>query len=108
MSKAEIFVEGDYVVYPTHGVGKVERIATEEIAGHILAVQNSTGGAVGSAARPARIFSKVVLPQPEGPTSATNSPAATSKLTSETARNSGATTQNGAPTGVGSRPGLVS
>jgi CarD family transcriptional regulator len=35
-SKAEIFIEGDYVVYPTHGVGKVERIATEEIAGHRL------------------------------------------------------------------------
>ena len=35
-SKAEIFVEGDYVVYPTHGVGKVERIAIEEIAGHRL------------------------------------------------------------------------
>jgi CarD family transcriptional regulator len=35
-SKAEVFVEGDYVVYPTHGVGKVERIATEEIAGHRL------------------------------------------------------------------------
>jgi CarD family transcriptional regulator len=36
MAKAEIFVAGDYVVYPTHGVGKVERIATEEIAGHTL------------------------------------------------------------------------
>ncbi len=36
MAKAEIFVEGDYVVYPTHGVGKVERIAIEEIAGHKL------------------------------------------------------------------------
>ena len=36
MAKAENFVEGDYVVYPTHGVGKVERIATEEIAGHKL------------------------------------------------------------------------
>jgi CarD family transcriptional regulator, regulator of rRNA transcription len=36
MAKAEIFVEGDHVVYPTHGVGKVERIATEEIAGHKL------------------------------------------------------------------------
>jgi CarD family transcriptional regulator len=36
MAKAEIFVEGDFVVYPTHGVGKVERIATEEIAGHTL------------------------------------------------------------------------
>jgi CarD family transcriptional regulator len=35
-SKAEIFVEGDFVVYPTHGVGKVERIAVEEIAGHRL------------------------------------------------------------------------
>ncbi len=36
MAKAEIFVEGDHVVYTTHGVGKVERIATEEIAGHKL------------------------------------------------------------------------
>jgi CarD family transcriptional regulator len=36
MAKAEIFVEGDHVVYPTHGVGKVERIAIEEIAGHKL------------------------------------------------------------------------
>ncbi len=36
MAKAETFVEGDHVVYPTHGVGKVERIATEEIAGHKL------------------------------------------------------------------------
>ena len=35
-SKAENFVEGDHVVYPTHGVGKVERIAVEEIAGHSL------------------------------------------------------------------------
>ena len=32
----ETFAEGDHVVYPTHGVGKVERIATEEIAGHKL------------------------------------------------------------------------
>ena len=36
MAAKEDFVEGDYVVYPTHGVGKVERIATEEIAGHRL------------------------------------------------------------------------
>ena len=36
IAKAEVFVEGDHVVYPTHGVGKVERIATEEIAGHKL------------------------------------------------------------------------
>ncbi len=36
MAKAEDFVEGDHVVYPTHGVGRVERIATEEIAGHKL------------------------------------------------------------------------
>ncbi len=35
-SKAETFVEGDHVVYPTHGVGKVERIAIEDIAGHRL------------------------------------------------------------------------
>ena len=32
----EPFAQGDHVVYPTHGVGKVERIATEEIAGHKL------------------------------------------------------------------------
>ena len=36
LAKAEKFAEGDYVVYPTHGVGKVERIAHEEIAGHKL------------------------------------------------------------------------
>ena len=36
MAAKETFVEGDYVVYPTHGVGKVERIAHEEIAGHKL------------------------------------------------------------------------
>ena len=36
MAKAEDFAEGDHVVYPTHGVGRVERIATEEIAGHKL------------------------------------------------------------------------
>jgi CarD family transcriptional regulator len=35
-AKAEVFHEGDHVVYPTHGGGKVERIATEEIAGHKL------------------------------------------------------------------------
>jgi CarD family transcriptional regulator len=35
-AKPEKFSEGDYVVYPTHGVGRVERIATEEIAGHKL------------------------------------------------------------------------
>ncbi len=32
----EIFTEGDHVVYPTHGVGKVERIVTETIAGYQL------------------------------------------------------------------------
>ncbi|MEO9190889.1 MAG: CarD family transcriptional regulator [Acetobacteraceae bacterium] len=36
MAAAETFIAGDHVVYPTHGVGKVERIATEEIAGHKL------------------------------------------------------------------------
>jgi CarD family transcriptional regulator len=34
--KAAQFNQGDHVVYPTHGVGKVERIAIEEIAGHKL------------------------------------------------------------------------
>ncbi len=32
----ETFVEGDHVVYPTHGVGKIERIVTESIAGYRL------------------------------------------------------------------------
>ena len=36
IAKAENFAEGDHVVYPTHGVGKVDRIAVEEIAGHKL------------------------------------------------------------------------
>lgn len=36
LGKEEHFVEGDYVVYPTHGVGKVEKIAAEQIAGHTL------------------------------------------------------------------------
>jgi CarD family transcriptional regulator len=36
LAKEENFVEGDYVVYPTHGVGKVEKIAVEDIAGHRL------------------------------------------------------------------------
>jgi CarD family transcriptional regulator len=36
LAKEEVFVEGDYVVYPTHGVGKVEKIAIEDIAGHRL------------------------------------------------------------------------
>ncbi len=35
-SESGTFEEGDHVVYPTHGVGKVERIAVEEIAGHKL------------------------------------------------------------------------
>ena len=32
----EIFLEGDYVVYPTHGVGKVASIERQRIAGHEL------------------------------------------------------------------------
>lgn len=36
MAAPETFAAGDHVVYPTHGVGKVERIAVEEIAGHRL------------------------------------------------------------------------
>jgi len=35
-NKDETFAEGDHVVYPTHGVGRVDKIATEEIAGHKL------------------------------------------------------------------------
>ena len=35
-NKDESFAQHDYVVYPTHGVGKVEKIAVEEIAGHKL------------------------------------------------------------------------
>jgi len=35
-TKDETFAQGDHVVYPTHGVGRVDRIAVEEIAGHKL------------------------------------------------------------------------
>ena len=35
-TKDETFAENDYVVYPTHGVGKVEKIAVEDIAGSSL------------------------------------------------------------------------
>jgi len=35
-NKDESFAEGDFVVYPTHGVGRVEKIAVEDIAGHRL------------------------------------------------------------------------
>jgi CarD family transcriptional regulator len=35
-SRTSLFRRGDFVVYPTHGVGKVERIGLEEIAGHQL------------------------------------------------------------------------
>ena len=35
-NKDETFSEGDHVVYPTHGVGRVEKIAIEDIAGHRL------------------------------------------------------------------------
>jgi len=36
LAPLETFIEGDHVVYPTHGVGKVERIVTETIAGYQL------------------------------------------------------------------------
>ena len=32
------FAAGDLVVYPTHGVGKITAIETQEIAGHTLSV----------------------------------------------------------------------
>ena len=35
-SKFAIFTEGDHVVYPTHGVGRVAKVGTEEIAGGTL------------------------------------------------------------------------
>src|SRR5215468_3748179 len=45
----------------------------------IFSPRSFTSPALG-ARRPARIFSRVDLPHPEGPTMATNSPSATSKL----------------------------
>lgn len=36
MIENEAFLEGDYVVYPTHGVGKVASIERQRIAGHEL------------------------------------------------------------------------
>ena len=36
MAEDLMFSTGDYVVYPTHGVGKVIDIETQEIAGHKL------------------------------------------------------------------------
>jgi len=36
MAEELLFSEGDFVVYPTHGVGKVLGVETQEIAGHEL------------------------------------------------------------------------
>jgi CarD family transcriptional regulator, regulator of rRNA transcription len=38
MSENLSFGEGDFVVYPTHGVGKIVGVETQEIAGHRLSV----------------------------------------------------------------------
>ena len=38
MPDKSIFGTGDFVVYPTHGVGKILGIETQEIAGHTLSV----------------------------------------------------------------------
>ena len=38
MSEKMMFGEGDFVVYPTHGVGKILGIETQEIAGYSLSV----------------------------------------------------------------------
>lgn len=38
MSKDVSFASGDLVVYPSHGVGKLEKIETQTIAGHELKV----------------------------------------------------------------------
>jgi CarD family transcriptional regulator len=37
-SEKPSFIIGDLVVYPTHGVGKIVAIETQEIAGHTLSV----------------------------------------------------------------------
>lgn len=36
MAKAPLFKPGEFVVYPTHGVGKVINVEIQEIAGHRL------------------------------------------------------------------------
>lgn len=36
MSNQMTFIPGDHVVYPTHGVGKVVAVETQQIAGHEL------------------------------------------------------------------------
>ncbi len=38
MSKENAFRKGDFVVYPTHGVGKVLGVESQEIVGHSLQV----------------------------------------------------------------------
>ena len=38
MSKKKAFSKGDYVVYPTHGVGQVTGIEKQEISGTKLEV----------------------------------------------------------------------
>jgi CarD family transcriptional regulator len=38
MSEKPLFAVDDLVVYPTHGVGKIVGIETQEIAGHMLSV----------------------------------------------------------------------
>jgi CarD family transcriptional regulator len=37
-SEKPVFAVDDFVVYPTHGVGKIVAIETQEIAGHTLSV----------------------------------------------------------------------
>jgi CarD family transcriptional regulator len=36
MSETMGFQQGDFVVYPTHGVGRVDRVGVEVVAGHLL------------------------------------------------------------------------
>src|SRR5919201_5415189 len=38
MAEKASFGPGDFVVYPTHGVGKIMGVETQEIAGHTLSV----------------------------------------------------------------------
>jgi CarD family transcriptional regulator len=35
---AQMFSKGDFVVYPTHGVGRIDRVGPESVAGHRLNV----------------------------------------------------------------------
>ena len=71
------------------GYGLVSRgMPKVEIQTRVVELLKLVGLPESCGCRPARIFSSVVLPQPDGPTSETSSPSSTSKVASEIARNS--------------------